>query len=61
MCLLCDNAIDMFNNICTLSKIDFVNYILQFYYLKFFFFFNKFIYLFIFGCIGSSLLRMGFL
>ena len=26
-----------------------------------FFFLNKFIYLFIFGCIGSSLLRAGFL
>ena len=25
----------------------------------FFFFFNKFIYLFIFGCIGSLLLRTG--
>ena len=27
----------------------------------FFFFLNKFIYLFIFGCIGSSLLHAGFL
>ena len=29
--------------------------------LPFLFFFHKFIYLFIFGCVGSSLLRTGFL
>ena len=29
--------------------------------LFFFFFFNKFIYLFTFGCVESSLLRAGFL
>ena len=30
-------------------------------FFPFYFFFNKFIYLFIFGCVGSSLLRAGFL